>query len=173
MEWTQSVHGNVYDNLNGNHKQSILSKTFLNNCNSPLAGLFKILPHLFWDHIARYTEKKRKPFQQQECTTGEKRHNQRWFKKPIRVNRVVMYIGLLLLNMLHPHAGGLSKQWQDNGTLMQPPGRFGIVMCCDKFKVISRYLCMHDIDQDYGDDRHYQLHYIIQVKLPAWVLRFF
>ena len=75
----------------------------------------------------------------------------------------MVYIGLLLLNTLHLHADGLSEQWRDNGTLMRLPGRFGIVMCRDKFKVISRYLCMHDIDQDYGDDRHYQLRYIIQV----------
>ena len=147
MEWTQSIHGNVNDDPDGNHEQSIPSKTFLNNCNSPLAGLFQILPHSFWEHIARCTEKKRKHFQQQECTTGGKRHNQRWLKTPIKVNRVVVYIGLLLLNMLHPHAGGLSEQWQHNGTLMQPPGCFGIVMCCDKFKVISSYPCMHDHDR--------------------------
>ena len=59
MEWTRSVHGDVNDNPDGNHKQSIPSKTFLNNCNSPLAGLFQILPHSFWEHIARCTEKKR------------------------------------------------------------------------------------------------------------------
>jgi hypothetical protein len=73
------------------------------------------------------------------------RHDQKWTKKPIEAERIICYFGLLLLNTLHPHAGGIDQggidqHWRSSGTMMRPPGRFGLVMARDEFETISKYM---------------------------------
>jgi hypothetical protein len=73
------------------------------------------------------------------------RHDQKWVKKPIEAERIICYFGLLLLNTLHPHAGGIEQHWRSSETMMRPSGRFGLVMARDELKTISKYLCMYVI----------------------------
>jgi hypothetical protein len=165
MEWSRSVHGDVGDDPEASTEQSRPADQFIRECKDPLSCLLQILPHSFWEHIAWCTEKKRKHLVGlQEATEGpSNRHDTKWTKRPIEAERIIVYFGLLLLNTLHTHAGGIKEQWRTGGSMMRPPGRFGLVMPRDEFKTISKYLCMYDIDGDQGNDRHFQLRRVIDM----------
>ena len=165
MQWSRSTHGDVNDDAEANTDQSRPTDQFIQECKDPLSCLLQLLPHGFWEHIAWCTEKKRKALVGLEDSLegSSKRHDQKWTKKPIEAERIIVYFGLLLLNTLHPHAGGIEQHWRSSGTMMRPPGRFGLVMSRDEFKTISKYLCMYDIDGERGDDRHFQLRSVINM----------
>ena len=163
MQWSRSVHGDVDDDLEGSTTQSRPSDQFIQECKDPLSCLLQILPHSFWEYIAMCTEKKRKHLVGlQEANEGpSNRHDTKWTKRSIEAERIIVYFGLLLLNTLHRHAGGIEQHWRSSGTMMRPSGRFGLVMPRDEFKTITRYLCMYDIEAEQGDDRHFQLREVI------------
>ena len=165
MQWSRSVHGDVDDDPEGSTTQSRPSDQFIQECKDPLSCLLQILPHSFWEYIALCTEKKRKHLVGlQEATEGpSNRHDTKWTKKPIEAERIIVYFGLLLLNTLHPHAGGIEQHWRSCGTMMRPPGRVGLVMARDELKTITRYLCMYDIEAEQGGDRHFQLREVINM----------
>ena len=163
LKWKESFLGSVKDDvklLSGIHHS--VTFTCIENGTTPFKTFLLLFPEFLWKKIALCTNKKRLEFVR-DIKNGSKRKDLKYFLEEIKTSRIFVFISLLILNMLHGHKEGLSAQWINEGSELRPGGRFSKWMSRDEFRVISRYLCFHDLDDPIDvTDKHFRLRSIIE-----------
>ena len=162
MDWEEANFGDVGDDARhttGSEQQHrVAGKVALQK--SPFGIFLCVFPMVLFEAIAKCSEKKRS----KRCNTVS--HTRNDFKhhfEPITVSDIVVFFGLLILNMLHGFKEGISSQWRMHGSGVRAVGRFGAWMPRDKFRVIGRYLSFYDHDiPPNTDDRHYRLRFVVE-----------
>ena len=168
MQWSESQFNDVDDDPRHINmpKQQYRVATHVVGQDSAFGIFCCVFPISAWAAIAACTEKNR---QARSHIVDKVRKDFKYHFETINTADVIVYFGLLLLNMLHGYKEGIASQWREHGTTVRSSGRFARWMTRDKFRVVGRYLVFHDIDLPVDpDDRHYRLRNVIEALLKAF-----
>ena len=168
MQWSEAQFNDVDDDWRQTNmpRQQYRVATHVVAQDSPFGIFCCVFPIATWASIAACTEKNR----QASCHDVDKvRRDYKYHFEAITTADVIVYFGLLLLNMLHGHKEGIASQWREHATGVCSAGRFSRWMTRDKFRVVGRYLVFHDPDLPVDpSDRHFRLRMVIESLLAAF-----
>ena len=167
-QWTRCVHDDVpFDDPEGFTQATRPSQATFDHSSSPLTLFLHLMPHSFWEHIARCSDKKRRALLdhsdgEDSPTVGTPRRNdQKYMRKPIVAARVFAFMLVLILNMLQPFAGGMANHWRTDSTFIRRAGTVSMVMTRDEFRTIARCLCLYEPGSLDAGDKFTKIRYVI------------
>ena len=150
------------------------SRCFQDTAKSPMKAFLQLWPEYIWKHIAEYSDMKRRKllksmghhnvndFDELNYIGPTKQNNLKWYNSTIKTSKFLIFVALLILNMLQPHAGGIKNQWKRVESHLRNTGKFGLYMPRDEFRVISKCLCFSKHGEDNKtEDRLWRLRVII------------
>ena len=143
--WTRCTFKDVpTDDPEAFAQTSRVTAAVMEGSSSPLSLLMLMLPHSFWQHIAKCSDKKRLAFVAADASSGQARKDQKYMNQTIRPQRVFAFVSVLILNMLQPYAGGMGNHWRTENSFIKRAGVISSIMSRDEFRTISRCLCFYD-----------------------------
>lgn len=158
-QWTRCGFNDVpVDDPEGYTQATRASQEAIEASASPLQLFLYILPHSFWEYIARCSDMKRVSLL---AKIEGQRNDMKYMMKPIVASRVFSFVLVLILNMLQPFAGGMSNHWRTEETFIRRPGTVSMVMSRDEFSTISCCLCFYEPSSLDPGDKFTKIRYLI------------
>ena len=172
-QWTRCAFTDVpSDDPEAFSQSTRVSAAAIECCSSPMSILLYMLPHHFWEHIARCSDKKRIAFlakpNEVNASGDSRRKDQKYMKKPIRPQRVFAFILVLVLNMLQPFAGSMDNHWRTDNSFFRRAGVISSIMTRDEFRTICRCLCFYNPADLDPNDKFTKIRYVADMVNKAF-----
>ena len=162
LAWTRCDFNDVEDDaLAFNNQTKPCHETVLAS-ESPLTMFMLMVPHVLWEHIAKCSEMKRVALIHQNSFYNN-RNDMKYMKTPILAHKVFIFVCVLILNMLHPYAGGMANHWRTDGRMLRRAGIMGQLMPRDEFRCLSRCLCFYDPLKLDKKDKFTKIRYVVTI----------